>query len=110
MAALFIAALLMAGCGAADGRKKISLRVKIFVMTMSLVAATVLVFAILGLIQFWRFANLIRISGEEQDRVILLGLQKKLNKAGGELRLVNVPDTVKEIFDVTGYSRFLNIV
>ena len=39
----------------------------------------------------------------------VLSTQKKLTKAGGSMRLINVPDSVKEIFDVTGYSRFLNI-
>ena len=39
----------------------------------------------------------------------VLSTQKKLTKAGGSLRLINVPEAVKEIFDVTGYSRFLNI-
>ncbi len=39
----------------------------------------------------------------------ILSLQKKLTKAGGSLLLTNVPGAVKEIFDVTGYSRFLKI-
>ena len=39
----------------------------------------------------------------------VLATQKKLTKAGGSMKLINVPGSVKEIFDVTGYSRFLNI-
>ncbi|MBO6132947.1 MAG: STAS domain-containing protein [Lachnospiraceae bacterium] len=40
---------------------------------------------------------------------VVLTMQKMLSKKGGELILKNVPGPVKEIFDVTGYSRFLNI-
>ncbi len=39
----------------------------------------------------------------------ILFIQKKMSKAGGREILINVPDSVKEIFDVTGYSRFLTI-
>jgi len=39
----------------------------------------------------------------------ILFIQKKMAKAGGREILINVPESVKEIFDVTGYSRFLNI-
>lgn len=39
----------------------------------------------------------------------ILFIQKKLSKGGGREILTNVPDSVKEIFDVTGYSRFLSI-
>ena len=39
----------------------------------------------------------------------ILVIQKKMKKGGGSETLVNVSDAVKEIFDVTGYSRFLVI-
>ena len=39
----------------------------------------------------------------------ILYIQKKVAKAGGSQTLVNVSQAVKEIFDVTGYSRFLSI-
>jgi len=39
----------------------------------------------------------------------ILVIQKKMKKGGGTETLVNVSDAVKEIFDVTGYSRFLVI-
>ncbi len=39
----------------------------------------------------------------------VLSLQKKLSKSGGSLLLTHVPPAVKEIFEVTGYSRFLKI-
>ncbi len=41
-------------------------------------------------------------------RVILI-LHKSCEKNGHELILKNVSGSLKEIFDVTGYSRFLNI-
>ncbi len=39
----------------------------------------------------------------------VLFIQKKMTKAGGSEILINVSDAVKEIFDVTGYSRFLRM-
>ena len=39
----------------------------------------------------------------------ILTVQKKMNKGGGSAVLINVSDAVKEIFEVTGYSRFLQI-
>ncbi len=39
----------------------------------------------------------------------VLFIQKKMKKGGGSETLINVSDAVKEIFDVTGYSRFLVI-
>ena len=39
----------------------------------------------------------------------VLVIQKKMKKGGGSETLINVSDAVKEIFDVTGYSRFLVI-
>ncbi|MBR1893054.1 MAG: hypothetical protein IJ815_05950 [Lachnospiraceae bacterium] len=52
-------------------RQKKSLKVKIFMMSVSLVAAAVLIFAILGVVQFVRFASLIDNSASEQDKVIV---------------------------------------
>ena len=53
-----------------DSRNKISLKLKIFVMCVSLVSAAVLIFAVLGVIQFSRFAELLSESGSEQDRIV----------------------------------------
>ena len=39
----------------------------------------------------------------------ILVVQKKMTKGGGSQTLINVSEAVKEIFDVTGYSRFLTI-
>ncbi len=39
----------------------------------------------------------------------VLFIQKKMKKGGGSETLINVSNAVKEIFDVTGYSRFLVI-
>ncbi len=39
----------------------------------------------------------------------ILVMQKKMTKGGGSQTLINVSEAVKEIFDVTGYSRFLTI-
>ncbi len=39
----------------------------------------------------------------------ILVTQKKMTKGGGSQTLINVSEAVKEIFDVTGYSRFLTI-
>lgn len=40
---------------------------------------------------------------------ILLMLHKKLSKAGGELVLTGVCDSVYEVLDITGFSDILNI-
>ena len=53
-----------------DSRNKVSLKIKIFIMCVSLVSAAVLVFAVLGVIQFGRFADLLSESGAEQDRIV----------------------------------------
>ena len=39
----------------------------------------------------------------------VLFIQKKMKKGGGTETLVNVSEAVKEIFDVTGYTKFLTI-
>lgn len=39
---------------------------------------------------------------------VILKTQKVLEKKAG-LKLVNVPETVKEVFDITGFSDFLTI-
>ena len=39
----------------------------------------------------------------------VLFIQKKMKKGGGSETLVNVSNAVKEIFDVTGYTKFLVI-
>ena len=39
----------------------------------------------------------------------VLFIQKKMKKGGGNEILINVSDAVKEIFDVTGYTKFLTI-
>ena len=40
---------------------------------------------------------------------VLLSLQKKMMKQG-EMRLINVNETVGEVFDVTGFSEILTII
>ncbi len=40
---------------------------------------------------------------------VILFIQKKMTKGGGSEILINVSDAVKETFEVTGYSRFLQI-
>ena len=52
------------------GRKRVSLRTKIFLLCVSLVTVTILIFAAMGVGQFIRFAGLISDSAAEQDRVI----------------------------------------
>jgi len=42
-------------------------------------------------------------------RVLLLAM-KKINAAGGVLELQNVSDSIKEVFNVTGFSSILKIV
>ena len=41
-------------------------------------------------------------------RVVLM-IHKKMNKLGGQLKLINVHDMILNIFDMTGMSEFLNI-
>ena len=41
-------------------------------------------------------------------RVVLM-THKKMNKLGGQLKLINVNDMILNIFDMTGMSEFLNI-
>ncbi|MCI6825078.1 MAG: STAS domain-containing protein [Ruminococcus bromii] len=41
-------------------------------------------------------------------RVVLM-IHKKMNKLGGQLKLINVNDMILNIFDMTGMSEFLNI-
>ena len=41
-------------------------------------------------------------------RVVLM-IHKKMNKLGGQLKLINVNDMILNIFDMTGLSEFLNI-
>ena len=36
-------------------------------------------------------------------------IHKKMNKLGGQLKLINVNDMILNIFDMTGMSEFLNI-
>jgi anti-anti-sigma factor len=40
---------------------------------------------------------------------ILLATAKKLRGSKGEMRLANLNETVKEIFDVSGFSALLNV-
>ena len=53
-----------------DSKKKVSLRLKVFSMCVTLVAATILIYALLGITQFRRFASLITESGKKQDKLI----------------------------------------
>jgi anti-sigma B factor antagonist len=39
---------------------------------------------------------------------VLLSAQKRLNKQGS-MKLVHVNDTVKEVFEITGFSEFLTV-
>ena len=41
---------------------------------------------------------------------VLLSAHKVMTKKGGKLTISGVNDTVKEVFDVTGFSDILNIV
>ncbi|MBU1172293.1 MAG: STAS domain-containing protein [Proteobacteria bacterium] len=41
---------------------------------------------------------------------VLLTTQKHANSSGTRLELKNINDTVKEVLDMTGFSRILNIV
>lgn len=40
---------------------------------------------------------------------VLLSAQKKMNAAGGEMKLVYVNETVMEVFDITGFTDILTI-
>lgn len=40
---------------------------------------------------------------------ILLGAAKQLKTAGGELRLCNLNQTVREVFDISGFSTILRV-
>ncbi|MBQ3836992.1 MAG: STAS domain-containing protein [Treponema sp.] len=40
---------------------------------------------------------------------ILLSTQKKIGAAGGSMKLVGVNDSVKEVFEVTGFINILSI-
>ena len=40
---------------------------------------------------------------------VLLSMQKLMNKQGS-MKIINATDTVKDVFDVTGFSDILNIV
>ncbi|MDR1979206.1 MAG: STAS domain-containing protein [Synergistaceae bacterium] len=42
-------------------------------------------------------------------RVLLLAM-KKLNNAGGSMELVNANDSIKEVFNMTGFSSILKIM
>jgi len=39
----------------------------------------------------------------------LLAAQKKINASNGAMKLINVPDALTEIFEMTGFVNFLNI-
>ena len=53
-----------------EHRSKVSLRIKIFSMCISLVVMAIVLYAFLGVTQFRRFAALITESGREQDEII----------------------------------------
>ena len=40
---------------------------------------------------------------------VLLGTAKRLGGAGGALRLFGLNDTVREVFDISGFSRILTV-
>ncbi len=40
---------------------------------------------------------------------VLLSVQKKLNRSGGSMVLVNVSAAIREIFDITGFSGVLTV-
>lgn len=40
---------------------------------------------------------------------VLLTAQKKINTIGAEMKIAGVNDTVREIFDITGFSGIINI-
>ena len=41
---------------------------------------------------------------------LLLAAHKKMLGKGGELRIANVQETVREVLDITGFSDILNLV
>lgn len=40
---------------------------------------------------------------------VVLKLQKKMNAAGGKMKLINVCDAVMDVFDITGFVDILTI-
>lgn len=40
---------------------------------------------------------------------VILAAQKLMNSKGGNLAVINAVDTVKEVFEVTGFSSIINI-
>lgn len=40
---------------------------------------------------------------------VLLNAQKKVNAAGSDMRIVGASETVREIFDITGFSDIMSI-
>ena len=40
---------------------------------------------------------------------VLLAAQKKMEKSGGDMAVVNVNEEIQEIFEVTGFDEVLNI-
>lgn len=40
---------------------------------------------------------------------VLLSVQKRMNSAGGSMRLLHVNDSVMEVFDITGFADILTI-
>lgn len=40
---------------------------------------------------------------------VLLTAQKKINSLGMEMKIISISETVKEIFDITGFSGIINI-
>ncbi len=53
-----------------DSQKKVSLKIKFFVMCISLVSAAILIFAVFSLLQFGRFFELLMNFGDDQDKLV----------------------------------------